>query len=70
MHTLVSTDLIAMNLLHGDHMAARIAKEDVATAAFGSHDAGTPCTTLTKGRACDLYSPCTIDSLGVSTRAE
>ena len=59
-----------MNLLHGDHIACQIIERDVAAAIFGSHNAGTPCTTLTKGRECDLYNFCTIDSLGVSTSAE
>ena len=67
---MASHGLIAMSLLHGDHTADMISKWDVVAAVLGSHNAGTPCTTLTKGCTCDLYSPCTIDCLGVNTSAE
>ena len=59
-----------MNLLHDDHTACGKPRGVVAVASLGSHNAGTPCTTLTKGCACDSYSFRTIDSLGVTTRAE
>ena len=42
---------IAMDLLHGDHEVTIVGERDVAAAVFGSHNAGTPCTTLTKGCA-------------------
>jgi len=48
--------LIAMNLLHGDHMAAPIPKGKVVAAVFESHDSGTPHTILAKCWECDSYS--------------
>ena len=62
---------VAMKPLHGDHAAWTNPRVDaVAAALLKPHDSGTPRTTLTNGWACDLYSFCTIDSLGVSTSAE
>ena len=43
---------IAKYLLHGDHMASLIVKGHLMAEIAGSHDAGTPHTTLVKGRAC------------------
>ena len=63
-------EVIAMNLLHGDHTADSILEEHVVAAVFASHETGSSCTTLVKGRACDSYSFRTIDFLGETTSAE
>ena len=62
--------LTAMNLLQGDHTANLIPKGQTAAAVFESHDSGIPCTTLTKGRACDSWSFRIIDVFGVNASAE
>ena len=59
-----------MNLLHGDHAAVQTEEEGFLATMIGSHEIGSPCTILVKGRACDLYSSRTIDVLGDSGRAE
>ena len=61
---------IAMNLLHGDHVIHQTKLEHCMVAIAGSHDIGTPCTTLVKGWAYSLYNLCTIDVLGDKGRAE
>jgi len=68
--TLVFQQVIAINLLHGDHVASWIPEERVAAAMFVSHDNGTPHTTLVRGWACDSYSFLTIDSFGATRSAE
>ena len=68
--TTESSELIAMNLLHADHVAIWILKGCAMVEVYWSHDSGKPCTTRTKGRAYDLYSFRTIDVFGDSTSAE
>ena len=61
---------IAMNLLHGDHTATSIAEGNFIAAMLGSHEFGSPCTILAKGRACCSYIARTIEVLGDRGRAE
>ena len=61
---------IAMNLLHGDHTAVSTGLGNFTVAILESHEVGSPCTILAKGRACCSYSFRTIDVLGESGRAE
>ena len=67
---MVSHELTAMNLLHGDHAAAPIPKGDVVAVVFESQDSGTPHMILAKGWECDSYSFRTIDVFGANTSAE
>jgi hypothetical protein len=67
---MVSHEQIAMNLSHGDHTAAPIGKGDVVTAAFESHDSGTPRTIFAKCWECDSYSFRTSDVFGANSSAE
>jgi len=61
---------IAMDLLHGDHAAAKIFLGNRVATTLGSHEVGSPCTILIKGWACDPYNPRTSDFWGDSGRAE
>jgi len=54
-----------MDLLHGDHAAASTRLLNPVAAVLGSHEIGSPCTILVKGRACDSYNPRTSDSRGI-----
>ena len=59
-----------MNLLHGDHAIHRIELEHFMVAMLGSHDVGTPHTTLAKGWAYRSYNLRMIDVRGDRGRAE
>ena len=53
-----------MNLLHGDHAAAATESPLFTVVTICSHEIGTPCTILARGRAYGMYSLRTIDVLG------
>jgi len=59
-----------MSLLHGDHVAVQTEEGVFLATMVGSHEIGSPWTTLIKGRACDLCSSRTIDVLGDRGRTE
>jgi len=61
---------IAMDLLHGDHVAAVTLPGNRVVVILGSHEVGSPCAILVKGRTCDSYNPRTSDFRGDSGRAE
>jgi hypothetical protein len=69
--SMISTvaEMIAMNLLHGDHATSLMIPLRVAVTT-GSHEVCNPCTTLAKGRAYCLYSPRTSDDWGDRGSAE
>ena len=66
----VPFQVIAMNLLHGDHTTDWNQEGRAAAAELGSHDIGAPYTSRMKGWACDSYSFRTIESFGATTSAE
>ena len=63
-------DLIAKNLLHGDHTILSIQPEHLVVAIAGSHNIGTPFITLSKGWVYCSYNFRTIDVWGDRGRAE
>ena len=67
---MASHRLIAMNLLHGDHVTTPIAKGNVVAAVLESHNSGTPHTILAKHWECDSYNFRTIDVFGAKISAE
>ena len=64
-------DAAAINLLHGDHERPMIWSDDLRVVEMaGSHNIGTPCTTLMRGRASGSYNLRTTDIWGDRGRAE
>ena len=59
-----------MNLLHGDHVAPLAPPLSATTVMVGSHEIGSPYTTLARGRAYGLCSLRTIDVRGDRGSAE
>jgi len=59
-----------MSLLHGDHAAVQTEEGGFLATMVGSHEIGSPWTTLIKGWAYGLYSSRTIDVFGDRGRAE
>ena len=67
---LAPLQVIAMNLLHGDHATLSTTEGCVVATVLAFHDIGPPPTILTKGWACDSYSFRTIEFFGATTSAE